>query len=103
MRWLLGVVGLGGALALALVGCGPGSEPASAASGERASAHVEKTCLGCHPSAKLDAMVRARLGEKDGEAALDAFLSRHHVGDPELRAEVLTLLRARVGLERIAP
>jgi len=62
---------------------------------ERARAHVEKTCAGCHPGPVLDTLVRQRLARKDG-GTLEAFLAGHHVPDPQLRAEVVAHLEARL-------
>lgn len=59
-------------------------------------ATAEESCVGCHAGAQLDAVVRRRVAEKDANAALDAFLARHHVPDAALRADVVAYLVARL-------
>ena len=90
----IGIAALGIAcVALGVGGCEP-SARAGAESSERARAHVEKRCTGCHPGAKLDDVVRKR--NATGDSALDDFLKGHHVADAELRAEVVAYLKARL-------
>ncbi len=66
------------------------------AGGDRGRAHIEKTCMRCHDGAKLDALVRARVGDRELPAALDAFLAGHYAADPALRADVLVALEQRL-------
>jgi len=80
-------------IASSLSGCEPAAR-AEVDSSERARAHVEKTCGGCHPGAKLDEVTRRR--DEAGADALDTFLKAHHVADTELRAEVVAYLRTRL-------
>jgi hypothetical protein len=63
---------------------------------ERGRAHVEKSCLHCHPGAELDALVRKKVADRALPAALDAFLSGHHAAEPALRADVLAALAHRL-------
>ncbi len=59
-------------------------------------ATVEKTCAGCHPGPQLDAVVAAHVADQEPRLALDAFLAKHHVPDPELRGEVIAYLVSRL-------
>jgi hypothetical protein len=83
-------------MASSLSGCEPAAR-AEADGSERAQAHVEKTCVGCHPGAKLDEVARRR--NETGADALDTFLKAHHVADTALRAEVVAYLRTRLADE----
>lgn len=38
---------------------------------QRGRAHIEKTCLRCHPGAQFDSLVRRKAGDRELPAALD--------------------------------
>jgi len=57
---------------------------------------VEKTCVACHATAQLDALVARRVARTSAESALDGFLKGHHVPDAGQRADVVAYLRARL-------
>ena len=82
---------------LAVVGAWLGLRPSAADPGaaglERGRAHVEKTCVGCHAGAALDAVSARRIAQ--GPDALGTFLASHHVPDAALRADVVAYLQQR--------
>ena len=95
LRALKAVTGLLLATLLSLA-CSGGMRAEDGAAAARGAAQVEKTCIGCHPGPKLDAVVRRHVAGKDAGVALDGFLAGHHVPDAALRADVVAQLRARL-------
>ncbi len=94
MKLLAPSLAIVGALAawagVQLFGSGPDAEAVA-----RGRAHVEKTCVGCHPGSQLDVVAARRLDPADRDP-MDRFLAGHHVADPALRADVIAYLETRL-------
>ena len=61
-----------------------------------AEALVQSRCTVCHSSTSLRRFVE-RCAERRGAAYLDAFLSRHHAPQPEVRSAIITYLTCPPG------
>ena len=76
-------------LSMVLSGVAPGT---LLAENEEGAAYFQQACTRCH---RNPSEVSYAFEGPDAAAEMDAFLSRHHASDPDLRAALITWFRSQ--------